>query len=440
MLRPSYRSLGLFALLAGAWYFLEPLGLPASPAPSPAIAWQNTAGGVADDGFHSLQKTSDGGCIAAGFTSSRTGTVISSRGRSDVLVARFDGSGKMLWYRSWGGQEDDVAHAISPTNDGGWILVGTTSSADGDVSQPRGAEDVWVVKIDGAGTLQWETCLGGSGEDNGTSVQQTADGGYIVAGTHHSIDGDIGQPLGGTDAWLVRLDPNGAMVWEKSFGSPRNDMGFCVRQTADGGFLLGGSIDSDPGEMGGEYGLADTLLIKTTSDGTPEWQKVIGGKAEDVIHSVEPTTDGGSIACGYSSSRGGAIMGNHGGSDVLLMKFAADGTLQWQKCFGGECDDAGRVARQCPDGGFIVIGSAESHGGEVQWSHGRDDLWLLKLASDGTLQWQKCLGGKFTDLGCDLQPTADGHSLVCGMVTSRGEGDIASGSAGLDGWVLQVKP
>lgn len=436
----NFRHLGIIALLAGAWYFNPPAPLPASPNPSSSIVWQNTAGGVADDGFHSVQNTTDGGCIAAGFTSSREGTVTSSHGRADVLIARFDAVGNQVWHKTFGGSENDIAHAISPTQDGGWVVTGTTSSSDGDVDQPKGAEDIWVLKLNGSGELQWQTCLGGSGEDNGTAIQQTTDGGYIVAGTHHSQNGDVGAALGETDAWLVRLDENGAILWEKSFGGPGNDLGFAVQQTSEGGFLLGGAIDSEPGELGGDYGLCDSLLVKTTADGTIEWQKVIGGKGEDVIHSVEQTNDAGSIVCGYTHSRGGGIMGNHGGSDILVMKFDSDGTLQWQKCFGGECDDTGRVARQFSDGGFIVIGSAESHGGEVQWLHNRSDLWFLKLANDGTLEWQKCLGGGYTDHGCDLRMTPDRQFLLAGCATPQGMGDIASGSSGTDGWVLKVKP
>jgi PKD repeat protein len=174
-----------------------------------SIAWQRCLGGSDGDRASSIQQTSDGGYIVAGSTLSDDGDVSGNHGDRDAWVVKLDADGKVLWQRCLGGSNLDSASSIQQTSDGGYIVAGETSSDDGDVSGNHGDRDAWLVKLDADGKIAWQRCLGGSIEDGARSVQQTVDGGYILAGYTESIDGDVSGNHGDRDALVVKLDDGG---------------------------------------------------------------------------------------------------------------------------------------------------------------------------------------------------------------------------------------
>ncbi len=252
--------------------------------------------------------------------------------------------------------------------DGGYIVAGKSSSNDGDVTNHHGSigsMDYWVVKLDSTGTIQWQKCLGGTYGEVGYSIQQTDDDGYIVAGYSSSNDGDVTNNHGSVDYWVVKLDSLGTIQWQKCLGGSRDEEGYSIQQTADGGYIVAGSTYSKDGDVTNNHGKSDYWVVKLDSTGTIQWQKCLGGTHDDEALSIQQTADGGYIVAGDSGSNDGDVTNNHGKTDYWIVKLDSTGIIQWQKCLGGSSYDEALSIQQTADGGYIVAGGTESHDGDV---------------------------------------------------------------------------
>jgi hypothetical protein len=341
-----------------------------------------------DDSGSSVQQTSDGGFILVGTTTSF------GAGGFDVWLIKTDADGNKLWEKTFGGIRDDRGHSVQQTSDGGFILLGWTESFDA-----REA-DVWLIKTDASGNIEWDRTFGGSDRDKGSSVQQTSDGGFILVGYTESFG------AGWADVWLIKTDADGNKLWEKTFGGSGLDSGSSVQQTSDGGFIIVGYTTSF-----GAGGF-DVWLIKTDADGNKLWEKTFGGSRRDWGSSVQQTSDGGFIIVGYTTS--------FGAGDVWLIKTDANGNKQWDRTFGGSDWDEGWSVQQTSDGGFIIVGWTWSFGA------GGPDVWLIKTDANGNKQWDRTFGGSDWDWGFSVQQTSDGGFIIVGSTESfgAGEGDV----------------
>jgi hypothetical protein len=375
-------------MLAGLALLLVGLGVGKSVAQAPSWEWVKTFGGSNDDWGSSVQQTSDGGFILVGTTTSF------GAGGFDVWLIKTDADGNKLWEKTFGGIRDDRGHSVQQTSDGGFILLGWTESFDA-----REA-DVWLVKTDASGNIEWDRTFGGSDRDKGSSVQQTSDGGFILVGYTESFG------AGWADVWLIKTDADGNKLWEKTFGGSGLDSGSSVQQTSDGGFILVGYTTSF-----GAGGF-DVWLIKTDADGNKLWEKTFGGSGRDWGSSVQQTSDGGFILVGYTTS--------FGAGDVWLIKTDANGNKQWDRTFGGSDWDEGWSVQQTSDGGFIIVGWTWSFGA------GGPDVWLIKTDANGNKQWDRTFGGSDWDEGYSVQQTSDGGFIIVGSTESfgAGEGDV----------------
>jgi hypothetical protein len=257
--------------------------------------WDKTFGGTSDDAGSSVRQTSDGGYVISGYTSSY------GAGAGDVWLIKTDSNGDKVWNKTFGGTSDDVGVSAQQTSDGGYVVVGYTSSYG------AGGGDVWLMKTDSDGNEVWAKTFGGTSNDGGTSVQQTSDGGYVIAGYTSS------HGAGGEDIWLIKADSNGNEVWDKTFGGISEDVGWSVQQTSDGGYVIAAFTMSSG--AGGE----DVWLIKTDSNGNEVWAKTFGGTSFDNGMSVQQTSDGGYIIAGSTTSYGA------GEGDVWLIKLGPEG-------------------------------------------------------------------------------------------------------------------
>lgn len=391
---------------------------------TPLLRLQKSFGGSANEEAHSLHITRDGGFIIVGYSESNDGDVMGNHGY-DYWVVKTDSLGVIQWQKCLGGTYTDEGSSVDTTSDGGYIVAGFTSSNNGDVSGLRGSADYWVVKLSSAGAIQWQKCLGGTGDDMATDVQQTTDGGYIVTGYTDSPagSGDITSSKGAYDCWVVKLSSTGSIQWQKSLGGTGQDKASAIRQTFDGGYIMAGYSTSNNIDVSGHHGTAayyDYWIVKLSSVGSIQWQKSLGGNDYDLAYSIEQTLDSGYVVAGYTASADGDVTLNRGYYDYWIVKLTSTGAIQWQQSLGGDDTDIAYSVKQTSDGGYIVAGTVQSGNGNVTGHFGYQDYWIVKLKNTGILEWQKCLGGSgFADVAFAIQQAANGEYIVVGRADSR---------------------
>ncbi|MFN0173996.1 MAG: T9SS type A sorting domain-containing protein [Saprospiraceae bacterium] len=360
-----------------------------------SILWQNTIGGIGLDRLESIQQTLDGGYILGGYSTSNISgdKTENSQGYEDYWVVKLDALGGIQWQNSIGGSNGDQLIDLQQTSDGGYILGGhSQSNISGDKTENGlGEDDFWVVKLDATGTIQWQNTISGNKSDRLYSIQQTVDGGYILGGASLSnISSDKTENcLGGNDFWVVKLDATGFIQWQNTIGGTLFDTMLSVQQTADGGYILGGfsysNISGDKTENC--LGHPDYWVVKLGATGTIEWQNTIGGNDEDYLQHLQQTADGGYILGGYSYSNiSGDKTENSWGmeEDFWVVKLDATGTIQWQKTIGGTETDRLYSLQQTSDGGYILGGLSDSNisGNKTENCFGSWDYWVIKLAPE----------------------------------------------------------
>ena len=329
-------------------------------------------GGDESDEGNSVQQTTDGGYIVLGTTRSY------GNGESDILLVKIDNVGNEEWRKTFGGINRDEGNSVQQTTDGGYIISGTTF-----VKQFN--PDLWLIKTDSNGEEEWNKTFGGNRGDYGGSVQQTSDGGYIFIGSFFSVEKN-------QDIWLIKTDSNGEEEWNKIFGQEGNfEMGYSVQETSDGGFILLGE-DFDTKSM--------VYLIKTDSQGNLMWEN---NGNEGYPYGFQQTTDGGYIISVWEHPI------------YELIKTDSYGIEEWNKTFGGSLGDVGLSVQQTTDGGYIITGYIGTNGSS--------DVWLIKTNSQGTEEWNKTYGGGDSDGGHSVQQTSDGGFVIIGKTFSFGNGD-----------------
>ncbi|HUU16864.1 MAG TPA: hypothetical protein VMW72_06940 [Sedimentisphaerales bacterium] len=360
-----------------------------------AKQWATTCGGSNADRACCVQKTEDGGYIIAGSTSSF------SAGENDLWLLKFDSNNDISWQKTYGGSGNDYAVDIrqvqhqlgvspSSTGAGGYIVVGTTYSFG------AGESDIWVLRLDDDGNILWQKSYGGSSFDFGTCVRQIADG-YIVAGNTYSYG------AGECDIWILQLDGDGEIIHEKAYGGTGFDWSFHLQQTPDGQYLIAGDTFSfGAGEN-------DFWVLKLDKAGEIAWQKTYGGSSFDWAFRLQQTETGGSIIAGNTFSFGA------GEDDIWILELDNQGEIAWQKTYGGASFDWPASIQPISGGGYVVTGGSYSFGA------GEDDLWVFELDSQGNVAWQKTYGGEKSDYATSIQPVDDGF-IVVGSTSSFGAG------------------
>ncbi len=297
--------------------------------PDHQIQWATVIGGSNWDDVLGIIQSDDGGYAVAGYTESNDGCVTGHYGGDsvqddDAWITKLDDSGKVQWSKCYGGLEQDWAESIVQTPDHGYCFAGFTYSHDGDVSGLHGyplhtSSDAWVVKLDSAGNIEWQKCLGGDSTDWATSIALTSDSGFIITGGTYSNDGDVTGNHGGGDEWVVKLTASGKIQWQRSLGGDTTDRGWSVKQTSDGGYITAGMTMSNNGDVSGNHDGGDAWIVKLDANGTTEWQKCLGGTKLDVGYNVIQLTNDDYAFTGWTGSSNGDILFNHGNVDMWVV-------------------------------------------------------------------------------------------------------------------------
>ena len=362
-----------------------------SAAPTELAFWAKTYGGTGQDYAYSIQQTSDGGYIVAGM-----GDTFDFD--KDLWVLKLNSDGTVAWQKAYRG-DDISASFIQQTSDGGYIVLGVIFN---DATRKK---YFLVLKLNSDGTVAWQQkAYGETGYEYANSIQQTSDGGYIMAGI--GIDFDRID----SDFLVLKLNSDGRIAWQKTYGGTGGDHANSIQQTSDGGYIVVG---------GSNVANEDVLVLKLNSDGTVVWQKTYGGTKSDSASSIQQTSDEGYIVVGNTYSFG------TGSGDFWILKLNSYGTVAWQKTYGGTSYDYASSIQQTSDEGYIVVGNTYSFG------TGSGDFWILKLNSDGTVAWQKTYGGTSYDFANSIHQTSDGGYIVAGYTYSFGAGFC-------DFWVLKL--
>ncbi len=350
------------------------------------ITFQHHYGGIEIDAGSSVLQTADGGYIVAGLTKSY------GAGGRDVFIIKTNEYGDTLWSKTYGGLGDDEGHAIQKTNDNGYIITGSTASFG------SGGYDVYLIKTDENGDTLWTKTFGGAQDEDGWSVQQTNDNGFIIVGGTLSFGNNI------ADIYLIKTDENGDTIWTKTFGERNFNSGASVRQTNDNGYVIVGSTYNN-----GDSEKNAIYFIKTDENGDTIWTKTFGEMIYNYdAQAIQQTNDNGYIIVGNTTNN------SSGGIDALLIKTDINGNIIWSKTYGGTNDDWGNSVQQTNDNGYIISGSTKSFGS------GGYDVYLIKTDENGDTLWTKTFGGTGDDGGGAVQQTNDNGYIISGSTTSFG--------------------
>ena len=354
-----------------------------------------TFGGTQNDVAQSIISDGAGGHIIAG------GTLSKGAGSSDMWLVKVDGSGNLIWDKTFGGGGIDWAYEVISDGSGGYVLAGAT---DGTMNR----EDMSLVKVDGSGNLIWSKTFGGSGFDWAYSIISDGSGGYVLAG----ITGSKGA--GNSDMWLVKVDGSGNLIWDKTFGGSSSDWAYDIISDGSGGYVLAGVTGSKGA------GSSDMWLVKVDGSGNLIWDKTFGGSDDEEARSVVSDGAGGYVLAGWTRSKGA------GRRDMWLVKVDGSGNLIWDKTFGGSDDEEARSVVSDGAGTYVLAGWTRSKGA------GRDDMWLVKVDGSGNLIWDKTFGGSDDEEARSVVSDGAGGYTLAGFTTSKGAGNS-------DMWLVKYK-
>ena len=358
------------------------------------IIWDKAYGGTEPERGPSLVATSDGGYALAGYTG------FCPTGKADFWLVKTDADGNMEWSQTYGGEKSDLALSLVVTSDGGYAIVGFTSSSG------AGDNDFWLVKTDEDGNKEWDQTYGGTGDDRAYCIVVTSDGGYAIAGYTSSFGSGM------ADFWLVKTDEDGNKEWDQTYGGTREDYAYCLVITSDGGYAVAGETRSLKDEGN------DFWLVKTDADGNMEWSQTYGEtNYGGCARSLVVTPDGNYVIAGDSSANGESV-------DFCLVKTDASGNMIWQKTYGDGIEDRVSSLVQTSDGGYALTGFTSSFTGT--------DVWLGRTDADGNMEWSQTYGGTGNDAASSLVQTSDKLYVLAGDTTSFGAGDY-------DFWLVKTE-
>jgi Secretion system C-terminal sorting domain len=450
-------------------------------AHSQDILWEKSYGGTHADYLFDAQPTADYGFVLAGSSlSNKTGNKTDdNQGDLDYWIWKMDEKGDLDWQKSIGGSGFDLLQSIKNTRDGGFILAGTSSSSSGFQKKEdcKGITDFWVVKLDASGGEQWQRTIGGSGQDELLCAFQTKDGGYILGGSSSSNPPVISikpdaksiaitkadlfnkseKSRGNMDYWIVKLNKQGEIEWQKTYGGQYVDVLRSMEQTTDNGYILAGYSNSpiSGDKTVNNKGIGDFWIIKINDTGEIQWQNTYGAEGDDQPYVIHQTIDEGYIVGGNSNSKNalttmGGIVSN--GTDYWVLKLDKDGEVLWSKTYDFGKVDIMTSLVENKDQTYLIGGYAQSENKRPREGivgkamnminkekDGINDYIALKIDEKGEEIWKKTVGSAGEDILRKLVETRDGGYLMAGTSNSSASKDKNGSIGGNDFWVVKLK-
>lgn len=388
------------------------------------IDFIKTIGGTDNEVAKSVVSTNDGGFVVAGFIQSND---IDETNKSDTsydyFLLKYSSNNDLMWFKTYGGSQDDRANKIIQTSDSGFAIIGYSKSNDIDVSANAGDRDFWLTKLDKNGNLQWQKSFGYSGRDIGNSLIQTSDNGFLITGeldvTSSGGQGKFSQVKkhAGGDYWAIKLNQSGDKEWSEYYGGNFTDSPKSVVQTSSGEYILVGTSDSYDVDITNNKGSYDFWVVKIAANGNLLWQKNFGGKEIDEARSIVETNSGTFMIVGDTRSSDQDVVSNNGGADIWVLNIDTDGNILWQKSIGGSSFDVARSINKTNDGGFLIAGSSRSNDNGFT-NQGQNDALLVKINATGTIEWQRIIGGTEIDFFYDAIELKNNQIIAVGESTS----------------------
>lgn len=334
-----------------------------------------------------------------------------------------------------GGSDEDKGFAMDTlANGGGFFLAGSCESTDGDALLKHQYNDAWIIKLTPQREIEWQVKIGGFDLDEARSVKALSDGGCIAAGWTESEDSIMSENHGSRDAWIARLSADGSLLWIKLLGGSGSEAFHAVIQAPDGNFIALGLTDSQDGDVTFNHGGWDFWMVKVDTAGEMMWQKTFGGSNLDAGYDLINTADGGLLLTGQARSNDGDASGYQGEWDAWLIKTDAYGNIQWQKMMGGTGSDGAYKVIADANNEYYIASWTASANGDVTGNHGGMDAWLVHTDTQGNIKWQKNFGGSNYDLIYSLSLTANGKLVGAGFSRSN-DGNLNANAGWDDAWV-----
>jgi len=406
-----------------------------------SINWERAYGGTEEEAAYTLTSTSDGGFAFAGFTSSHNGDIQSGNFQSrDFWVVKIEKDGQIEWEKTYGGSGDDIAYAILELEDKSFLIGGYTKSSDGDVKSLHGGQDYWLIKINKYGSLIWEHTYGGAGNEYIRSIESDNEGnGYVLVGTTTSNDGDVKSKLSGPeDGWVINIDSVGTIIWENTYGNPRKDHIYSVCSDNGEGYFLVGDSEYQQSPNVTDFNL---YVVKINNKGDLDWHKTYGGTDEDVAFAIKPFNENQFIISGYTDSNDGDVQStNQGDRDVWVLKIDNQGRLLWENSLGGSKKESSSFEFDITNSNEIIVGGyAFSNDGDIQSGNkGNCDALIFCLDSKGNLLWEKTFGGSLNDNFYSLKSISQ-NEIIIGGSTYSDDGDVVSAvHGGREIWIVDL--
>ncbi len=351
-------------------------------------------------------------------------------------------SGTLIDIKLLGGSDEEVAREMIELREGGFAMVGSTKSTDGDFSdRMTGDWDLFLIKMDEQGEVTWKKTYGGSADDFGFSLVETPEGGFVLMGYSNSQDGDVPPTKGYHDNWIIKLDASGAVIWKKSLGYPGHDHAYNVTPTTDGGYFFNGFLDVTASNLEGNsgkssqanrHGVGEFWCHKIDADGNIQWQRYFGGTNNDRSYDAIQTREGNFLVVGTSESEDVDVKNPKGGYDVWVVMVSPSGDLLWENSYGGSLVDEASKVIEDSYGNYRVIGNTHSEDMDVTDPKGSSDVWQITLDKSGRLIGSYNFGGSEFDRGTSITKGHWGSTFITGysrsidgdMISNMGENDL----------------